>query len=97
MRKTFAVLICLFVLLAALAPDVLAQTRRRHHSHFGRKARTAAMVGGGALVGGLVGGRKGAAIGAGGAGMYAFNRPAARRSEERRVGKECRSGWSPRD
>ena len=79
MRKIFAVLICLFVLLAALAPDALAQTRRRHHSHFGRKARTAAMVGGGALVGGLIGGKKGAAIGAGGAGMYAFNRKAARR------------------
>src|SRR2546423_7988602 len=78
MRKIFAVLICLFVLLAALAPDVLAQTRR-HRSHFGRKARTAAMVGGGALVGGLIGGKKGAAIGAGGAGMYAFNRKAARR------------------
>ena len=70
MRKIFAVLICLFVLLAALAPDALAQTRRRHHSHFGRKARTAAMIGGGALVGGLVGGRKGAAIGAGGGYLY---------------------------
>jgi MFS family permease len=79
MRKTFAGLICFFVLLAALSPGAMAQTRRYHHSHFGRKARTAAAVAGGAAVGGLIGGRKGAAIGAGGAGLYAFNRPAARR------------------
>jgi hypothetical protein len=37
------------------------------------------MIAGGAAVGGLVGGKKGAAIGAGGAGVYAFNRRAARR------------------
>ena len=37
-----------------------SQTRRRHRSKFGRKARTAAIV-------------------AGGAGLYAFNRKAARR------------------
>ena len=37
------------------------------------------MLAGGAAVGGLVAGRKGAAIGAGGAGVYAFNRRAARR------------------
>jgi hypothetical protein len=55
------------------------QTRRRHKSKFGRKARTAAIVAGGAGVGALVGGKKGAAIGAGGAGLYAFNRKAARR------------------
>jgi hypothetical protein len=78
MRKTFALLVCLLFLLATLSPGVLAQTRR-HHSRFGRKARTAAAVAGGAAVGGLVGGRKGAAIGAGGAGLYAFNRRAARR------------------
>ena len=53
--------------------------RHRHKSKFGRKARAAAMVAGGAGVGALVGGTKGAAIGAGGAGLYAFNRKAARR------------------
>jgi hypothetical protein len=55
------------------------QTRRRHKSKFGRKARTAAIIAGGAGVGALAGGKKGAAIGAGGAGLYAFNRKAARR------------------
>jgi len=56
-----------------------SQTRRRHTSKFGRKARTAAIVAGGAGAGALIGGKKGAAIGAGGAGLYAFNRKAARR------------------
>jgi hypothetical protein len=78
MRKIFASLMCLFVLMAALSFDASAQDRR-HRSRFGRKARTAAMIGGGAVVGGLIGGKKGAAIGAGGAGTYAFNRKAARR------------------
>jgi hypothetical protein len=66
------------MMVALVAPGTFAQ-ERRHRSKFGRKARTAAMLGGGAVVGGLIGGKKGAAIGAGGAGMYAFNRKAARR------------------
>jgi len=37
------------------------------------------MIAGGAGVGALVGGKKGAAIGAGGTGLYAFNRKAAKR------------------
>src|SRR5829696_200836 len=78
MRKVLASVMCLFVLMTTLALDTSAQDRRRR-SRFGRKARTAAIVAGGAAVGGLVGGKKGAAIGAGGAGTYAFNRKAARR------------------
>lgn len=78
MRRSFAFTIAALVLLTTLSIGADAQTRR-HRSRFGRKARTAAMVGGGALVGGLIGGKKGAAIGAGGAGTYAFNRAAARR------------------
>jgi hypothetical protein len=78
MRKFFVSLTCLVVLLATLSVGASAQDRR-HRSKFGRKARTAAMIGGGAIVGGLIGGKKGAAIGAGGAGTYAFNRKAARR------------------
>jgi hypothetical protein len=78
MRKIFVSLLCLLVLSAALGFDASAQDRRRR-SRFGRKSRTAAMILGGAAVGGLVGGKKGAAIGAGGAGTYAFNRRAARR------------------
>src|SRR5262245_55963062 len=51
---------------------------RKHKSKFGRKARTVAIIAGGAGIGALAGGKKGAAIGAGGAGLYAFNRKAAR-------------------
>ena len=77
MRKVSVSLLCLLFLATSLSLDASAQTRRR--SRFGRKSRTAAMILGGAAVGGLVGGKKGAAIGAGGAGTYAFNRKAARR------------------
>src|SRR5205085_10846720 len=89
MRRVSAFVVSLVILLTTLSIGAGAQTRRRHHSKFGRKARTAAMIGGGALVGGLVGGKKGAAIGAGGAGTYAFNRRAARqhfRGRTRTVG-----------
>ena len=79
MRKVFASLMVMALLLTTLMPDVFGQERRRR-SRFGRKARTAAIIAGGAGVGALVGGKKGAAIGAGGAGLYAFNRRAARRN-----------------
>jgi hypothetical protein len=78
MRKVFASLLCLLFIVATVAIDASGQERRR--SRFGRKARTAAIIAGGAGVGALVGGKKGAAIGAGGAGLYAFNRRAARRN-----------------
>src|SRR5918997_3266249 len=78
MKKFLSIIICAVFLLTALVPDIFGQDRRRR-SRFGRKARTAAMIAGGAGVGALVGGKKGAAIGAGGAGVYAFNRRAARR------------------
>ena len=77
MKRLTVVLMCLVLLLTLIVPDVFGQERRR--SRFGRKARTAAIIAGGAGVGALVGGKKGAAIGAGGAGLYAFNRKAARR------------------
>ena len=79
--KRLLALILVWTLLVVTGTIVSAdgQTRRRHKSKFGRKARTAAIIAGGAGVGALVGGKKGAAIGAGGAGMYAFNRKAARR------------------
>ncbi|HEY0077826.1 MAG TPA: hypothetical protein VGB73_04205 [Pyrinomonadaceae bacterium] len=78
MKKILVYLTCLVLLLTAIVPETLGQDRRR--SRFGRKARTAAIIAGGAGVGALVGGKKGAAIGAGGAGLYAFNRRAARRN-----------------
>jgi hypothetical protein len=77
MKKFFALLICVMFLTATLVPEAYGQRRR---SRFGRKARTAAIIAGGAGVGALLGGKKGAAIGAGGAGLYAFNRRAARRN-----------------
>ena len=80
MRKLFACLMVFALLLVTVLPDVYGQERRRRRSKFGRKARTAAIIAGGAGVGALVGGKKGAAIGAGGAGLYAFNRRAARRN-----------------
>jgi hypothetical protein len=77
MKLVFTIVLCL-MLFAESAVISEAQTRKRK-SKFGRKARTVAMIAGGAGVGALVGGKKGAAIGAGGAGLYAFNRKAARR------------------
>jgi Na+/H+ antiporter NhaC len=80
MMKRLLVLIVVLSLLVITGSLVTAdgQTRRRK-SKFGRKARTVAIIGGGAAVGALVAGKKGAAIGAGGTGLYAFNRRAARR------------------
>ena len=78
--KRLLILILVWTLLVVTGTIVSADGQtRRHKSKFGRKARTAAIIAGGAGVGALVGGKKGAAIGAGGAGIYAFNRKAARR------------------
>ncbi len=82
MKRLVLLLLC-FVLLAELAvPLASAQDRRR--SRFGRKARTAAIIGGGAAAGALIGGKKGAAIGAGAGTVYAVNRRAARRHFKQR-------------
>src|SRR6476660_5129780 len=78
MRRLLA-LVILLTLLVVGGTLVSAEGQRRHRSKFGRKARTAAIIAGGAGVGALAAGKKGAAIGAGGAGLYAFNRKAARR------------------
>lgn len=86
MRKAFITLLCL-VLLATAALPAAAQDRGR--SRFGRKSRTAAIIGAGALAGALIAGKKGAAIGAGSGALYAFNRRAATRnfsSRNRRIG-----------
>ncbi|OLE53849.1 MAG: hypothetical protein AUG51_11215 [Acidobacteria bacterium 13_1_20CM_3_53_8] len=87
MRKFALLLLCLVLFVTSLVP-VSAQDRR-HRSRFGRKARTAAIVGGGALAGAAIGHGRGAAIGAGAAGLYAMNRGAARRHfkrSNRRIG-----------
>lgn len=88
MKRIFLLLLCMILLGEMIAPLVEAQERRRR-SRFGRKARTAAIIAGGAGAGALIGGKKGAAIGAGGATLYAMNRRAARRnfkSRNRRIG-----------
>ncbi|HEX8097092.1 MAG TPA: hypothetical protein VF507_03610 [Pyrinomonadaceae bacterium] len=77
MKKVILLLLSLALLVCTMVPDLSAQTRRR--SRFGRKSRTAAIIGGGALAGAALGGKKGAAIGAGAGTLYAANRPAARR------------------
>lgn len=78
--KRVLVLLLVLSLLVVTGTLVSADGQtRRHKSKFGRKARTAAIIAGGAGVGALVAGKKGAAIGAGGSGLYAFNRRAARR------------------
>ena len=80
MKRLLAfILILSFLVVTGTFVSANSQTRRRHRSKFGRKARTAAIVAGGAGAGALIGGKKGAAIGAGGAGLYAFNRKAAKR------------------
>ena len=79
MKRLFALIIVL-TLLVVTGTFVSADGQTRRRSKFGRKARTVAIIAGGAGVGALVAGKKGAAIGAGGAGLYAFNRRAARRN-----------------
>jgi hypothetical protein len=77
MKRLVLFLMCLVLVAGLFVPLAAGQDRRR--SRFGRKARTVAIIGGGAAAGALIGGKKGAAIGAGGAGLYAMNRKAARR------------------
>ena len=78
MRRLLAFVIVLTLLVIGGTFVSAEGQTRRHRSKFGRKARTAAIIAGGAGVGAVVAGKKGAAIGAGGAGLYAFNRRAAR-------------------
>nr|MDQ3804856.1 hypothetical protein [Acidobacteriota bacterium] len=67
MKRFMASTLSLTLLLAVAAPAASAQTRSR----FGRKSRTAAIIGAGALAGALIAGKKGAAIGAGSGALYA--------------------------
>ena len=85
MKKYLLSFLCLAVIAASAAPSVSAQ----EGSRFGRKARTAAIIAGGAAAGALIAGKKGAAIGAGSGALYAMNRRAAQRnfsSRNRRIG-----------
>ena len=82
MRKLIITCLCFMFFATTLVPDTLAQDRRR--SRFGRKARTAAIIAGGTGAGALIGGKKGALVGAGAGTLYAVNRGAARRNFKRR-------------
>ncbi|HEX8706667.1 MAG TPA: hypothetical protein VF723_00275 [Pyrinomonadaceae bacterium] len=77
MKRIVLLLMCMALFAASLV-TASGQDRRRR-SRFGRKARTVAIIAGGTAAGALIGGKKGAAIGAGGSTMYAMNRKAARR------------------
>src|SRR3982750_3111260 len=79
MKRLLALVLVLTLLVFTGAIVSAGGKTRGPHSKFGRKARTAAIIAGGAGVGAVVAGKKGAAIGAGGAGLYAFNRRAAKR------------------
>ncbi|HXD30335.1 MAG TPA: hypothetical protein VN643_04420 [Pyrinomonadaceae bacterium] len=76
--KRLLTLVIAFVFLISAALPVEAQ-KRRNRSWFGRKSRTVAIIAGGAALGAVTGGLGTAALLGGGAGVYAFNRRAARR------------------
>lgn len=76
--KRLLTLVITLIFFVATALPAEAQSRR-HRSWFGRKSRTAAIVAGGVALGALTGGLGTAALLGGGAGLYAFNRRAARR------------------
>jgi hypothetical protein len=84
MKKLAALLLSLTVVMASVIP-AYGQSRKR--SKFGRKARTVAIIAGGAALGVFTGGLSVAAMGAGSAGLYAFNRRAARRHFKPRTRK----------
>ena len=84
MKKCAALLLSLVLFIAAAVPTY-GQTRKR--SKFGRKSRTVAIIAGSTALGLLTGGLSVAALGAGGGGLYAFNRRAARRHFKPRTRK----------
>jgi hypothetical protein len=83
MKKVILLIMCLALLAATIVPVASGQDRSRR-SRFGRKARTAAIIGGGTAAGAIIGGGKGAAIGAGAGTVYAVNRRAARNNFSQR-------------
>jgi len=68
-RLMVLILVLSLLVLGGTLVSAEGRTRRHHRSKFGRKARTVAIIAGGAGVGALVAGKKGAAMGAGGAFM----------------------------
>jgi len=77
MRKLLTLVMTLVLLLMSAFPA--SAQKRKHRSWFGRKSRTVAIIAGGAALGAVTGGIGTAALVGGGAGLFAFNRRAARR------------------
>jgi len=75
MKRFFILLIAIIFVVTAI--DASAQTRKRK-KHRGL-ATNLAIVGGSTVVGGLIGGKKGALIGAGGGTLYASSRKGTKR------------------
>jgi hypothetical protein len=87
MKKILLFLMVAFFTLTFLVPDASAQSRRhRRHTKTRHWATNAALVGGGAVVGGLLGGKRGAVIGTG-AGVLAA---AGRKGSKQRYGRDSR-------
>jgi len=77
MRKLLTLVMTLVLLLVSAFPA--SAQKQKHRSWFGRKSRTVAIIAGGAALGAVTGGIGAAALVGGGAGLFAFNRRAARR------------------
>lgn len=78
MKKFLALFLGLaFMLTMIITEDASAQTRRKRYRGL---ATNAAIVGGGTAAGALVGGRKGAAMGAGAGLLYASSRRGSKRT-----------------
>jgi hypothetical protein len=76
MRKILAFSILFMLTFTLIVPDIFGQTRRYRESRNNTRglATNAAIVGGGAAIGAMIGGRRGAAIGAGSGLLYATSR-----------------------
>lgn len=77
MKRFFILLIAIIFVVTAVA-DVSAQTRKKKKKYRGL-ATNIAIIGGSTAVGALIGGKKGAVIGAGGGTLYATSRKGTKR------------------
>lgn len=75
MKKLFVIAVLMIFAIATVVPEAFGQTRRkRDRNNTKGLATNIAIVGGGTAIGALIGGKKGAAIGAGGGLLYATSR-----------------------
>lgn len=76
MKKIIVLVITFVFLLTTIAPETMAQTRRKKYRGL---PTNIAIVAGSTLAGALIGGKKGAALGAGGGLLYASSRKGMKR------------------